>query len=362
MEGISEIQKSINRTFELEEKSVFAVDLSDYIGSKVAIRGVVNDKFKNPKFDFGKVIIADITGEIVLHMNYETFQKNKDCFWKGNCIGCRGIVKRIVKDNLCKLVVTDIENVEVVFSSKYRDDYIITEKESMLFLSRIVNSCCRFLRDNDFQEIETKLISTYSVDDGLSPLKVVYPGFGEPVFLSTSPSPQLLDFLLTSYLDRVFTVSTSFSPTYRFPGMGTAEKIVATKFLKLKTGTINDFLIQLLKFLLSEFKIEKSIDEHSLKWGDTFIPPKESDSYYFLKYETNMPVHRNNIHTSITEIYHIIDSNGTLIIEATSETLLQNEKVQFFTTILYPNQFLSTIHKKPLKPMRNLWRVGNGNR
>ena len=47
---------------------------------------------------------------------------------------------------------------------------------------------------------------------------------------------------MTAYLDRVFTVSTSFSPTYRFPGMGTAEKIVATKFTKLKSGSIEDFI------------------------------------------------------------------------------------------------------------------------
>ena len=360
MDEISEIQKSVNKIFELKEKTIFAIDAPEFEGTKVSIRGVIINKYKNKNLDFGKVTVKDITGEISLHMNLETFQKNQSLFWKGNCIKCNGVVCRLVKEDTTIFVINNIENVEVVFSSENKEDNIISEKESMLFLSRIVNSCRYYLQNSDFHEIETKLISTFSVEDGLSPLQVVYLGFGEPVYLSTSPSPQLLDFLLTAFLDRVFTVTTSFSPTYRFPGMGTAEKVVVTKFLKLKNNSIEEFLKDIFKFLLKEFKLDETIVEQTLDWGNKFSPPEDDASYYLIKYKTSMPVHRNNVHTNITEIYHIIDCNHTLIMEGTAESLQNNENVRFYTTILYPNQFLSAIHKKPLKSMRNLWRIGNG--
>ncbi len=305
MDEISEIQKSINRTFEQKEKTIFITDAQEHEAEKVSIRGVIIDKYKNKKLDFGKVIIKDITGEISLHMNFEFFHSNQSLLWKGNCISCCGIVKRLEKEGTSVFIISCVENIEVVFSSENKEDYIISEKESLLFISRIVNSCRQFLQNNDFHEIETKLISTCSAEDGLAPLQVIYPGFGEPVFLSTSPSPQLLEFLLTAYLDRVFTVSTSFSPTYRFPGMGTAEKIVATKFTKLKSGSIEDFIKDTFFFLLKNFKLDETIVTQTQNWGDKFIPT-QNGTYYLVKYKTDMPVHRSNIHTNITEIYHII--------------------------------------------------------
>ena len=56
MDEISEIQKSVNKIFELKEKTIFAIDAPEFEGTKVSIRGVIINKYKNKKF-FIKIIL-----------------------------------------------------------------------------------------------------------------------------------------------------------------------------------------------------------------------------------------------------------------------------------------------------------------
>ena len=51
----------------------------------------------------------------------------------------------------------------------------------------------RFFDQEDYRRIEPRyLSSTWHLDEGITPLRVNYPGFGLPVYLAPSPSHQLL--------------------------------------------------------------------------------------------------------------------------------------------------------------------------
>jgi hypothetical protein len=86
---------------------------------------------------------------------------------------------------------------------------------SQILAARLRQHAGEFFRGTGYVEIEPSLLSLSWGPDGLEPLEVKYPGFGTAAFLTPSPSPQLLDAIVATGVERAFAISRCFSTTYR---------------------------------------------------------------------------------------------------------------------------------------------------
>lgn len=80
--------------------------------------------------------------------------------------------------------------------------------------------------------VDVRLLTTYW-HGGENPytLRALYSGFGEPMFLAPSPSPQLVEALIATGKDRVFTATSLFTSSYRGRTDGSEASIIMAKTL-----------------------------------------------------------------------------------------------------------------------------------
>ncbi len=84
-----------------------------------------------------------------------------------------------------------------------------------------------------FTEVVPRMISSSRWDaEGMTPLKVVYPGFGAPAFLAISPLPQLLQTVLQTGRSRVFASSRVFTLEHRGEGGNESAIVMSCALLE----------------------------------------------------------------------------------------------------------------------------------
>lgn len=86
---------------------------------------------------------------------------------------------------------------------------------TQIFLARLRERSVKFFRSKDFLELEPRMISSSWTQGGLSPLRILFPGFGVPAYLAPSPRTQLLKAIILTGKQRVFAVSRCFTSAYR---------------------------------------------------------------------------------------------------------------------------------------------------
>ena len=363
---VDKIQEYIKSSFDKETQACFVIDIPNKSdGQEVSLAGIVEGKNIIRKLNIATIRLRDITGSITVKMDIDTFTQNQTSFHVKNRIKFNGVVsdEKDKNDNI-RRVIKNIKDIEVVFSLNEAfpgNEYRIGEKESLLLLSRIINIASRELQKSHFFEFESKLLSTYSKDDGLESLHVVYPGFGAPAALITSPAPQVIEFLLTSFLDRAFTVSTSFASSYRFPNFGAETKVIVAKAFNLSFDEYKRLIYQISKAIFNHLgKNIENIEPHEInggKWENndatTYVLEGKLNC---ILYDANIPVHQKNWHTKVEAIHHIVDDKEILLIEGARESL---NNIMISTIVIYPTQFLSALKKNPMRRIRDLWRIGD---
>jgi len=91
-----------------------------------------------------------------------------------------------------------------------------------------------FLEAHDYLRINPRHLSaSWGTQRGLEPLRVLYPGFGIPVYLAPSPSPQLIDAITATGENRVFASGTSFSTSYRGSTDGVETALIMTRSIDI---------------------------------------------------------------------------------------------------------------------------------
>jgi hypothetical protein len=357
-------QEYIKARYDKESQACFAFDIhTKEVGQRVSLTGRVKGKDIYKKHGFALVYLTDITGTITVRMNFDIFDKNRDAFLVANTIKLNGVVAdKVKKDSLSHKIIENPEDIVVSFSlsRNFGDKHQIGKKESLMLLSRIIDSATTELKSKNFFQFESKLISTHSWDSELESLRVVYPGFGAPAALITSPAPQVLDFLLTSCLEKAFTVSTSFSASYRFKGLGTEPKVIVAKAFNISIEEYKNLMYQIMnKIFVCLNKDYKQVIPHeigNINWENDFenINFLQNEINY-IQYVANIPVHQKNWHTKIEGISHIIYGNSeALLVEGAREKL--NDNVNISTIVIYPSQFLVAIGKNPMNRLSHLGR------
>lgn len=342
--------------------SVWINDINSSIpvGELVTISGVVVDRRKRNK-DEWYITVKDYSGKIGLVIKIcEALPAN--LFWNQTILQISGVVSQ---NETGKKYLNHIHNVFVM--SKAKNNAIqLPEMDSYLnqkIVNMVMSDMCRFVssyfQENEFIEFESNIISRTWQPDGLEPINVLFPGFGYPVKLTTSPSPQIVDFLKTAMVARAFTSTKSFATTYRFKEGSTELRVIMAKALNLAKDSLIDMLIDITNKIILEFgkdmdftKIEKG-SVISCSW-DQRNEQSFSLPINIASYTTSLDVCYESYSSNIEQIIHVLDKEKNILAEGSCEQLPNGLYISTIT--IYPSQFLSLLDKTPSRQLRELWR------
>jgi hypothetical protein len=127
------------------------------------------------------------------------------------------------------------------------------------------------LTSNGFVGILARTLSTnWPNGSGLRPLFAQYPGFGNSAYIAPSPSPQLVDAIIVSGANRVFTSSHCFTTSYRDDLDGVETDLVMAKAIDatlLALITLSEALVgRIGRYLGAEPLIDRRLTVHASDW------------------------------------------------------------------------------------------------
>lgn len=220
-------------------------------------------------------------------------------------------------------------------------DVHMQEQVARVLLSRTIRILSDSLESRNFTCFDSKVISTSLSNHGLEGMQVVYPGFGSPVALVTSPASQIREFLLVTGHYRAFTVGTSFSTSFRLPRAGNEARVVMGLALDMSDDDHAELLLGLVQKVLEAIGHagDTSGDENGLiprmvqrDTGDVLAPDGSSPA---------------KLHRWVQIIV-----GSTLIAEGAIESLGADGRLGSLT--FYPGQVLGLLERTPTRRLMNL--------
>lgn len=123
---------------------------------------------------------------------------------------------------------------------------------TQVYVARLKHALAMTLRESGYSEIDTRMISSAPpFSGGVYPLKIHYDGYGGQFHISPTPVPQLIRFASRTTFDSLFSISRSFTQTYRDP-VASVESVIISIFKRgLGIGDCLEFAnAQILKILI----------------------------------------------------------------------------------------------------------------
>lgn len=356
-----------------KNKNILVIDLPRHpIGEKVIITGIV---FKKRTFSHSEkgIFIKDITGTVLVLIT-----KNEESILQNTTINVNMRLKiegeialnskglRIIK-NVTNIVILGTLKTELSKLDELSElDSEMREHASRFLMSRICRNASNFLQHNHFTEFESRILSNRWYEDSLEPLLVSFPGFGSPIFLTISPAAQIIDFLTTTLISRAYTISTSFTSSYRFPNGSAETRVIVAKAMNLNLDEHEQLISNISTKILTAFNLETlSINKLLGEWPDkidgiNYLEKKLDQDLNLITFSTNIPVIGKNWDTRITTIIHLLDKEKNILAEGARELLGENIVISSLT--IYPSQFLGLIEKAPWRQLQNLTKLFDGKR
>jgi len=311
------------------------------------------------------VRVKDITGSILVQLIRPTDENEEPCGIEIPDGGLRrGTRVRITGEVAINAdgerLIDHISKFEVMGSVSDRLvdlDAEMHEQASRMLMSRVCNYASQFLRRQSFVEFDARVISTGWLPDGLEPLSVVYPGFGSPMTLSTSPAAQVLDFMTTTGANRAYTVSTSFSTTYRFPNGSAEARVVVGKATDLDPKEHEALLCDLAAWILERLAGRQGPADRPQTTEGEMAGEAFSALYPGLTVRTDLaarPAWSDPGGSPLESMTQIVNRDGSPLVEGSRERLGNHLIMAGFTA--YPAQFLEHLQKTPTRQLRDLRR------
>lgn len=347
-------------------KNFFIIDIPNVIlNTVVQLTGIVDAKksFQNGRVG---VTLKDITGKILCVLDKSAgFPKvNVD-----DRVRVAGEVTLNTKNVRILTAVNELEvlgNLKSDISELARLDSEMREQASRMLMNRICRKASSFLQGNHFIEFESKLISNRWPDDSLEPLLVSYPGFGSPVVLTTSSASQVTDFLTTTVTSKAFTISTSFTSSYRFPNGSAEMRVIVAKATDLSLAEQEALLLELTGKSLKEFNKEVgTIDRLYGHWpekieGVDYNEMRFDKDLSLVRFSANIPIIGKGWNTRIDTILQLFDKDKNIIAEGSREVLGNGVVISSLT--IYPSQILGLVERAPSRQLSNLTGIYDGKR
>jgi hypothetical protein len=337
------------------------------LGEDIIITGTVIDSKRYQNSIYG-VTVKDITGKITCL--FENAEITSTETFKKIIQNVRIRISGKIKLNSKQVrVLSEIDNFEILGNNKSpltELDSEYREQASRMLMSRICKKAANFLQLNHFKEFDSRVISNRWYEDSLEPLQVVYPGFGSPAYLITSPAAQVIDFMTTTISHRAFTISTSFTTSYRFPNGSAETKVIVAKAMNLTKEEHKEILKEISNKVLMEFKTEiEPVVEFEGEWpykidGVEYFEKQLIGELTLVSFAANIPVIGANWDSKIDIILQLFDRNKNVLAEGTREIIENDLTISSLT--IYPSQFLGLIQKAPFRQLQNLTKLFDGKR
>ncbi len=347
--------------------NVFIFDIPGCsIGQEIIITGIITDKkpFRNKIVG---IVVRDITGKVWCILDLEKINNDLlQCLHINVRIKISGTVELNSKGNR---VLTNIKNIDILgaVDSEFSElDSEMRDQAARMLMSRICKKVSSFLQNNQFIEFESRLISNRWYEDSLEFLQVIYPGFGSPAYLVTSPAAQIIDFMTKTIIPKAYTITTSFTYSFRFTNGSAETKVIVAKAMNLSSEEHEQLMLELSLKILGEFNrtqisSKKYLGEWSKKIDGEEYSNKQLDSdLNLIKFATNIPVIGKNWNSNIDSIIQILDKDKNILVEGSQERLANDLTISSLT--IYPSQFLGLIEKAPLRQLSNLTKLFDGKR
>lgn len=336
--------------------AVFIIDIPKReTYTKVNLIGHVLDKKDYGKGSYG-IKIRDITGTIWCNTTQKELYSSVCKQGRINVLGEIIINSRNIK-------VINASNI-IVLETPYTEFYLLDsemkEQSAKMLMTRIIKNTSTLLQRHGYIEFESKLISRQLPEDNsLEPLLVKYSGFGMPARLIISPSAQVIEFLETT-LSRCFTISTSFTQSYRLPDTPSELKVLVAKSLNMPEKEQEQIMEDILQKILSEISeidIQSVLKKYLGVWPDkvegvNYLKKEFDNEINLISFDSDIPVIGRRWNTEIKKIYHIVDKEKNILMEGAREFI--SEESIICTITLYPSQFLRLIKNAPARQIKNL--------
>lgn len=337
----------------MEISKVLVSDKSTY----VSFIGVVYNSFKKKNEGHVATKVKDFSGEIFVKIPCKTFESLN--LRKGVHLKISGKIGSSKKGDVIIDQVDDIVPFGLVSSPLEQLPESMRESASQLLLSRICSIICDLLKKEGFFEFETKVVSSNWYNQGLEPLRVIFPGFGMPANLITSPSAQLLGFLKNSLLLRVFTKSLSFTTTYRYPNGASESRIIMAKATDISEARLVELLTLITDSVINSDEIGLNKNEFNLAsqpiisadWDERFYEKELTQELNIVKFNMNIKVEHDGFSTNIIKLIHVVDNSPLIIAEGSIEEISEDS---VSTITFYPDRFLDFLNTPYIRNLRSL--------
>ena len=202
-----------------------------------------------------------------------------------------------------------------------------------------------------FLAVATRILSSGAGNaDGLNPLIAFYPGFGTPVTVAPSPSPQLVDAIIMSGADRVFSATSCFTTSYRDDLDGVETDLVMGKTVGVDLPELLQLVDELLKAIGDEVSLPASdhpLVRHTVAWPDLSCEPTDLPEVVIAKIPAD--------DGPGTTVFRVHLSDICAPIEGVLEPFTSH--MQIGTLSVFPSRFLPLVEHTPV---RRLYPLGIG--
>ncbi|GMV22069.1 MAG: hypothetical protein AMXMBFR57_20180 [Acidimicrobiia bacterium] len=325
------------------------------VGDKVAITG--HYIAKRDYTDRVVITVQDITGSTFVKLSLDQMKamQGLEKYSRVRVLGLVGLSKRGTEN-----VIPTVDRIENLGSLKVAFQDLSSEMKdyaSRMFVSRISHACTAILREQRFDEFESKVISSEWVDGGLEPLQVIYPGFGNPAVLVTSPNAQVMEFLNATGVGKAFTVALSFTSTYRHPDNSAETKVILAKASDIPPEELRSLSISVCKRIVEKLSMPHSdpIAEQHLDavWPDALSGLPGNSTLALFQYDRGIMTGGTGWRNMLLEsVIQVVGKTGLVLIDGAIERIGQRT---VSTLAIYPARFLSLIDSPlPRRRLRNL--------
>jgi hypothetical protein len=222
----------MSRTLNLvsEVKNAIRSDLRSNLSVDLSCIAIKRDKYRRNNVTSVRLEVTDETGEGVAVFRENQCQTTD---WEhvvsiraGDPIRLKGFVDYKTKG--ADILGQTVRKVAASNIGPALKDAV--SSTTQLYVARIKAELAKSLREDDFTEIDTRLISSAPPPDGsVYPLKVRYEGYGGRFHIASTPVPQLIRFASRTSFGRLFAISRSFTQTYRDP-VASVESVIVSVF------------------------------------------------------------------------------------------------------------------------------------
>ena len=316
------------------------------VDTKIQVRGKIIKILKRPnKGKRGVAIIQlkDNTGIIKIRIEgIDEKSGMNDVFTENRIINVSG--KLVKNDNNEKIILANrsgSHSHESIDKSYQNYDAELKEQQSRSIISKICRVLSQELEKKGYLEISTKVVSREWNEEAFNLMEVSYPGFGTPVYLVPSPFSQLSDFLLATFNDKAYSVTSSFASSFRFPHSPTEIKIVYAVSMAKDNQELTELMLELHRIIIDE--IGKLLLHEKLNM------PKLS----FDIEEPNFQVIADNWTSVIQSIVRYQSEDGDVFMEGSEEITDGEMRIQ--TLVVYPTQYMGNLNMRQLLNYERLY-------